>query len=188
MQNSNQVSIWIPILVGILGIIGVIAGQMVNVVREGRQWTREQEKEKIKLDHSDTLDWRKIRLASYSKFLAITKDGSHKLALSSLYINSREGLDEARQYASELTEKIEELAAEISLLGSPETAILVDEYEDQISSIRLELWAIGYADETSKQKIDAARDKIIRHSDDAHDLTAKIRVAFRADLGINQLE
>ena len=43
-MQSGQVSIWVPIVVGIIGLIGIVAGQLVNAWREDRRWRREQER------------------------------------------------------------------------------------------------------------------------------------------------
>lgn len=84
-MQTGQVSIWVPIVVGMIGLIGVIAGQLVNAWREDRRWTREQQREEIrwererdkeqaKLAHDSMIDWRERRLAVYSEYLQAILD------------------------------------------------------------------------------------------------------------------
>lgn len=47
-MQSGQVSVWVPIVVGVIGLVGVIAGQLVNAWREDRRWRREQEREDVR--------------------------------------------------------------------------------------------------------------------------------------------
>jgi hypothetical protein len=37
-MGTQQVSIWVPIVVGVIGCVGIIAGQLVNAWREDRRW------------------------------------------------------------------------------------------------------------------------------------------------------
>ena len=72
MQNT-QVSIWIPIIVGVIGLIGVISGQLVNAWREDRRWRRDQarevERERIRLLHASIESLRDTRLMVYGELL-----------------------------------------------------------------------------------------------------------------------
>jgi hypothetical protein len=80
-MQSGQVSIWAPIVVGIIGLIGVIAGQLVNAWREDRRWNREEKRDEVHWEreqakdiarrvHESMIDWRERRLAIYSDYLA----------------------------------------------------------------------------------------------------------------------
>ncbi|MCA1195133.1 hypothetical protein [Saccharopolyspora sp. 6V] len=77
---SPGVPIWVPIAVAILGIIGIIAGQLINTWREERRWRREEEreevrhlrekeKEKLQREHDNVLDWRGRRIEAYADAL-----------------------------------------------------------------------------------------------------------------------
>lgn len=79
-MQTNQVSIWVPIIVGLIGLLGIIAGQLVNAWREDRRWARElaredvrwqreAEKEAAKRAQESQIDWRKQRLATYGEYL-----------------------------------------------------------------------------------------------------------------------
>lgn len=64
-SGAGQVSVWVPIVVGIFGMIGVISGQLVNAWREQRRenirWRREHEKEELQHRREDCLHWRDKR-------------------------------------------------------------------------------------------------------------------------------
>lgn len=47
-MQSAQVSVWVPIAVGVIGVLGVISGQLINAWREDRRWKREQEREELR--------------------------------------------------------------------------------------------------------------------------------------------
>jgi hypothetical protein len=46
--SSTQVPLWVPIVVGVLGFIGVISAQVIAGWREDRRWRREQEREELR--------------------------------------------------------------------------------------------------------------------------------------------
>jgi hypothetical protein len=79
-MQTGQVSIWVPIAVGIIGLIGIVAGQLVNAWREDRRWKRDQQRDELrwqqerdkelaKLAHDSVLDWRDRRLSTYVEYL-----------------------------------------------------------------------------------------------------------------------
>jgi len=80
MGQSGQVSIWVPIVVGVIGLIGVIFGQLINAQREDRRWKRDQQREDVRwkrqreiellrLTQESRSQWRDIRLQTYGKLL-----------------------------------------------------------------------------------------------------------------------
>lgn len=82
MGQSGQVSVWVPIAVGMIGLIGVIVGQLINARREDRRWKRDQQREDVRwkrqreiellrLTQESRAHWRDIRLQTYGKLLQI---------------------------------------------------------------------------------------------------------------------
>lgn len=61
-MQSGQVSVWVPIIVGVIGLIGVIAGQLVNAWREDRRWKREREREES-CDGSESFESKRLDCA-----------------------------------------------------------------------------------------------------------------------------
>ncbi|MEU4444898.1 hypothetical protein AB0K14_03205 [Actinosynnema sp. NPDC050801] len=47
-MQSGQVPIWVPIVVGVIGLAGVIVGQLINARREDIRWKREREREDLR--------------------------------------------------------------------------------------------------------------------------------------------
>jgi hypothetical protein len=79
-MQTGQVSIWVPIIVGIIGLVGIVAGQLVNAWREDRRWRREQEREDLRWKreaekqaatrtHDSLIDWRDRRISTYGEYL-----------------------------------------------------------------------------------------------------------------------
>ncbi|MDX8053847.1 hypothetical protein SK571_31140 [Lentzea sp. BCCO 10_0798] len=64
---QGQVSVWVPIIVGLLGLAGVIAAQFVNAWRERKRITLEQE-------YEGRVHWRDRRIDAYADFLAAVED------------------------------------------------------------------------------------------------------------------
>lgn len=66
---TDQVSVWVPIVVGLIGVAGVVAGQVINTWRERRseetRWAREKQRDA----HQDQLVWREKRLKIAVDFL-----------------------------------------------------------------------------------------------------------------------
>lgn len=82
-MQSGQVSVWVPIVVGVIGLVGVIAGQLVNAWRERRRedtrWRREQAEKSAQQKHDDMIHWRETRLRIYSEFLWEIAEIEHAL-------------------------------------------------------------------------------------------------------------
>lgn len=72
-MQSGQVSVWVPIVVGVIGLAGVVAGQLLNAWRERKReevkWRRERHTESVKLAHDNAGRWREIRIDVYTQFL-----------------------------------------------------------------------------------------------------------------------
>ena len=75
-------SVWVPVAVGIIGLIGVIAGQFINAWREDRRWKREQQREDVRWKrdltktqslyrHDNEQKVRELRLELYSEILSV---------------------------------------------------------------------------------------------------------------------
>lgn len=84
-QPSPGVPLWVPILVAVLGIVGIVAGQLINAWREDRRWRREQQREDLRWqrdqrkehdNHSRELERQAHddRLALYAEFLHDVQD------------------------------------------------------------------------------------------------------------------
>ncbi|WP_086845794.1 hypothetical protein [Amycolatopsis kentuckyensis] len=82
---SGQVSVWVPIVVGIIGLLGVVTGQLINSRREDRRWEREAAREELRhrrenerlaaeRAHAITLHWSQERKDAYAGLLKEADD------------------------------------------------------------------------------------------------------------------
>ncbi|MFD1047181.1 hypothetical protein ACFQ1S_17320 [Kibdelosporangium lantanae] len=127
-MTNGQVSVWVPIVVGLIGVAGVIAGQLVNTWREHRneriRWTREQQRDA----RQDRLAWRDKRLA-VALDLLITMNTWRELAVESW---PDQVSDELRDTVARMSDRL----AEMKLVGTERmrTAATeaVDEYLERL--------------------------------------------------------
>jgi hypothetical protein len=55
-MSSGQVPLWVPIVVGLLGLAGVLSAQLVAGWREDRRWRRETEREELRWERERQRD------------------------------------------------------------------------------------------------------------------------------------
>lgn len=60
---SGEVSLWVPIVVGVLGLCGVLGAQLIAGWREDRRWQRETRREDLRWQRED-LRWQRQRAQS----------------------------------------------------------------------------------------------------------------------------
>lgn len=53
-MSSAQVPLWVPIIVALLGFIGVLGAQAIATWREDRRWQREAQREEVRWDRERT--------------------------------------------------------------------------------------------------------------------------------------
>jgi hypothetical protein len=70
-MNTQQVSIWVPIAVGLIGVLGIIAGQLINAWREDRRWKRELTREELRWQREDAHYWRERKFTTYGDLYSV---------------------------------------------------------------------------------------------------------------------
>ena len=120
-----------PIVVGIIGLIGVIVGQLINAWREKRTWKREQEREELrwererfKLTQDDVQNWRETRVQEYGTLIKLIDRFVDLLAAS---LNSTD-IDELKvigRQLSELTDPVNESLSRVELVASEKIASVI---------------------------------------------------------------
>ncbi|WP_170223246.1 hypothetical protein [Nonomuraea turkmeniaca] len=127
---SGQVSIWVPVVVAVLGIIGVIAGQFVSAWREDRRWRRELAREDLRWEREQqrecqsreseaAVHWRNERLRLYSGFVAVVRDWVRLLRQASYDYEPKKDISpETLSRLRELETEAMKLWSEIGLIGS----------------------------------------------------------------------
>ncbi len=93
-MQSGQVSVWVPIVVGLIGVVGVLLGQLLSTVRERRNDAirahREIEQEQRRNRREDELHWRDRRTAIGVDFL-ITLNAWRELTVDVWHESVRDG-------------------------------------------------------------------------------------------------
>lgn len=81
---SGQVSVWVPVAVGLIGLAGVLGAQVIAAWREGKRWRRDMDREDLRWqrdrdkdreskEHDVALQLNTQKLVCYSQFaLAVT--------------------------------------------------------------------------------------------------------------------
>ncbi|MEW2507455.1 hypothetical protein ACQPXB_39865 [Amycolatopsis sp. CA-161197] len=129
-MESGQVSVWVPIVVAVLGILGVVSGQLINVWREERRWAREAVREDQRWARERRRDidahWREKRFDVHIAVLAAFRDWERALEKP---VAAREaghepgGLDELRA----LDDRVQEVLSSLMIFGPRVLAVAADE-------------------------------------------------------------
>lgn len=116
---QGQVSVWVPIVVAVLGIVGLVVGQLVNAWREDRRWEREQAREKDKRDHEVRTHWEKERLDAYTHFAKVLGEWRELLhEMETLLRVDQEPASSLAARIRELNGEAAVITARIALVGS----------------------------------------------------------------------
>ncbi|WP_146044345.1 hypothetical protein [Amycolatopsis sp. BJA-103] len=171
-MQSSQVPIWVPILVGLIGIAGIILGQLINAWQETRKLAIE---EKVK----DRSHWRDQRLSLYVealrygdraiKFLVRTQlasEGGYKKGL----------IDDYRVELNEIIERVDYCEPRFSLLT---TSKIQDFYADFIRKIGL-----AYKACTSLKANSGYSEALAKSIRDTVSSFDQLTVEMRKDLGV----
>lgn len=148
-MQTGQVSVWVPIVVGVIGLVGVVAGQLVNAWREDRRWKREQQREEIRwsrerekdtarLTHEDRIAWRDRRLTTYSDYL-LAIDEILAIAVKwpiVVHVNEESGVEWERRW-SERRAQARRLEQSVKLICHQLVRELIE--RDIITAVRKQL-------------------------------------------------
>jgi hypothetical protein len=137
-MNSPQVSIWIPIIVGIIGLIGIVSGQLINAWREDRRWQREQDKEELRWQRelhkeatarteANKAHWRDKKFEVYTEILTFTKRWHDLILDGARYAFAQEALPEELRSKLDQANSIEHIdhQDQIDLLATERRAQLI---------------------------------------------------------------
>lgn len=131
-MQAGQVSVWVPIVVGLLGVVGVIAGQFVSAWREDQRWKRELKREDIRwerdmlksheqhrLDNDQKI--RALRLDTYSEFLVVmAKIESNLMSNIGTPAAAQEELQRLHSQNLDLVDNAAQLLAKIQMISTGE--------------------------------------------------------------------
>ncbi|WP_156213034.1 hypothetical protein [Lentzea aerocolonigenes] len=136
-MGAGQVSIWVPLVVGVIGLAGVICGQLINAWREDRRWKREQEREDLRWqreqekndterEHRNMLDWRDRKIEIYSELLGAFKECEYAALETDSFryvVDGGEAYYSAHDFQARLsgaTERFRATAQKVTLIASSE--------------------------------------------------------------------
>lgn len=135
-MQASQVSIWVPIVVGIIGLVGIVAGQLVNAWREDRRWRREREREElrwkreaeaeaVKRAHDSLIDWRNRRISTYGEYLE-SIHGLIKMATkATMHSATIDGINSFTREYHECEKIYNDIGERVRLLASDEIVFIM---------------------------------------------------------------
>lgn len=154
----------------ILGVIGVVVGQLVNAWREDRRWSREvaredlrwkreQERLQAEREHELKAYWRNERLRLYSSFSGLAQSWANLLqdAIDDLQKDALS--EETLARLQELHKRVRDSFDEIILLGSPKTTdacwLFLTEHELALRFVE------GESLKVNRQHLDGVCDQVL---------------------------
>lgn len=140
-MQTSQVPIWIPIVVGVIGLFGVIVGQLINARREDSRWEREKEREELrwKRDHEKEMRerdfeheryWLDRRVEVYGQLLNASREWADVARRTNYpYLDMTAGKQTDKFAAADT--KLDEAVTLIEIFGSDELIDLTKSLHDR---------------------------------------------------------
>jgi hypothetical protein len=194
-MQSGQVSAWVPIIVGLIGLIGVVAGQFVNSWREDRRWKREQGREDlrwkrqremdlIKLKQENKAQWRETRLEIYADLLT----GTDRMMIPMSRMSTLRTYEEVQAFTVDKFKEpylsLLKSVSKVTLIGSKELESLVHEYQFHVTKTWQRLGAMSGQGQTSEED-----DRwLIFQLDPIVTYRMKVIELVRQELGVEELD
>jgi hypothetical protein len=109
-MTTNQVPLWVPIAVGLFGLLGALGAQLINARREDRRWRREVEQEELRWQRERTkhLEDRSLegRIQAYTEMIGLLESWRW-----TLYPAKRRVLDEHGQLDDAMRTELQQIRA-----------------------------------------------------------------------------
>jgi hypothetical protein len=153
-----MVSVWIPIIVAIIGILGVIGGQAVASSRDDRRWNREIAREETRTQrelqsaeasrqHELKIHWIDQRLSAYTECLSSFDEWLNILKQELVELRSADGDDELGRRNRHCRERVKAAVDQFHIIGSPDaveaglsTFHIFHGYHHRVNIIREPAW------------------------------------------------
>jgi type II secretory pathway pseudopilin PulG len=130
-MQSAQVPVWVPIVVAIIGILGVIAGQVFSSWRDDRRWSREVHREdaralreiesaQLARDHDLRIRWIDQRLDAYAACLSAYKEWLDILREELARLRTADGEDDLGRRSRACHDAVVLAVDRVHLIGSSE--------------------------------------------------------------------
>lgn len=120
---------WVPIAVGIIGLVGVLGTQLFaarredqrwrrDLHREDLRWQRERERERERRDHDVALQLHSRQISCYGQFAGAVNAWNAELIRAADIVRSAAATDHLRTRLRELRQLAEESLATMEIVGS----------------------------------------------------------------------
>ncbi|MGW3996828.1 hypothetical protein ACWEF6_25360 [Amycolatopsis sp. NPDC004772] len=183
---SGQVSVWVPIVVGIIGLVGVVTGQLINSRREDRRWEREAAREELRhrreverltaeRAHAITLHWSQERKDAYAGLLKETGEYLSALLVCMEAVARGETPSESLKLMGEHAHAAASFHAAVDILASPRIRALADDLVQAAVGARITVSSSTGMDVRS-------REVALREAERARDA---FLAEVRAELGVD---
>lgn len=179
-MQSGQVSVWIPIIVGLIGLVGVLAGQVLSVWREQRNEAIRAGHQRGSEDRQNLRDdrryWRDRRIAIGAEFL-VGLNAWRELAVDEWQQLADEGAvgPVTREQLTDVVTRVSDQRAHIRLIGTDAMGESASSAVDRILKVSLDTRSgIESSDSPDVTAASAALSEQIR----------QVREVFRAELGV----
>jgi hypothetical protein len=144
-MSSGQVSVWVPIVVAVLGILGVVTGQLINFRREDRRWERERQREDVRWERERQRDvdaqWRERRFDVHVELLAAFREW--EAALARAVADRAAGNDPAEpDTLTAHANRVNEAVTTLTIFGPDKVAATADDV--YLEFRRLHDYALGH--------------------------------------------
>ena len=180
-MQSGQVPVWVPIIVGIIGVVGVLVGQLLSMWREQRneivraQIERANEDRKNRRD--DRLYWRDRRIEVGAEFL-VSLNVWRELTVDEWHEIAKDGQigQQTREQLGETVTRVSDQLAHIRLIGT-------DAMSTTAASAVSTLLRVTRDTKRGLERQDHQMD-LTSASDSLTAEIRRVREVFRAELGV----
>lgn len=161
---------WVPLVVGVIGLVGVVTAQLISTRRENRSWRREAEREDLRWQrerqrlsdqrvHEVTLHWSHLRNSGYAQLLQATD--AYLAALRDHADAASRGEEPTGPELAAHRVKIGECQALIDITGSPRIRAVTGELVRATAGARMSIAPGGEARRTGADTAQRAKDAFL---------------------------
>jgi hypothetical protein len=105
-MSSSQVPLWVPLVVALFGLIGVVFAQVIAGWREDRRWRREAEREELRWQREREARQHEARANAYAELIGVVE------AFDFLLFEGRQVASAGRKLDAHLAEELRSASAE----------------------------------------------------------------------------
>jgi hypothetical protein len=183
----------------LLGVLGVIGGQIINAWREDRRWKREQHREDLrwqrqKLSENARLhvehahQWRETKIRIYGELISRLQKYVSLMTASVVLPAAETSADVVEAELNGLAKELQGLTREIAKTIGEVTLIGSAELVEQLSGIRKSLGAFVMVRERHTLLDDGFKDEMLSLVKESQTSIDAIRDIARSELAVSKIE